>query len=76
MRLTSLFPQLFGFGDRAGSLWAGHPYALARTALRHDLACGGGGGSLQFPARCLMLVVARCLIAICLLAPVLITGWR
>lgn len=41
MRLTSLFPQLFGFGDRAGALWAGHPYALARTALRQEFAGGG-----------------------------------
>jgi len=40
MRLTSLFPQLFGFGDRAAALWAGHPYALARTALRYELARG------------------------------------
>lgn len=44
MSLISLFPQLFGFGDRAGSLWAGHPYALARTALRQELARGGGAG--------------------------------
>ena len=42
MRLTSLFPQLFGFGDRASALWAGHPYALARTALRQELAGVGG----------------------------------
>jgi hypothetical protein len=74
MRLTSLFPQLFGFGDRASALWAGHPYALARTALRQELA--GGGISLLSPAWCLMLDVARCPIAVCLLAPVRITGWR
>ena len=48
MRLTRLFPQLFGFGDRASALWAGHPYALARTALRHELACGGGGAPCNF----------------------------
>jgi len=42
MRIKNLFPQLFSFGDRASALWAGHSYALARTALRQELAGGGG----------------------------------
>ena len=45
MRIKNLFPQLFSFGDRTSALWAGHPYALARTALRQELAAAEGGGA-------------------------------
>jgi len=72
MRIKNLFPQLFSFGDRASALWAGHSYALARTALRQELA-GGGGISLLSPDMCLMWGVVRCHIAACLLVLVHIT---
>lgn len=49
MRIKNLFPQLFGFGDRASALWAGHPYALARTALRQELAGGGASPCYHRP---------------------------
>lgn len=74
MRLTSLFPQLFGFGDRASALWAGHPYALARTALRQELA--GGGHLPAITGQVLDVGCGSMPYRSLFLAPVRITGWR
>ena len=71
MRIKNLFPQLFSFGDCTIALWAVHPYALARTALRQEPACGGGLPAIS--GKVLDVGCESCPIAACLLVIVHIT---